>query len=782
MLTRRSLRHTLLTICCVLSALVAVCVVRPVVAKPIGAHQGQARPTPPRSLLGFSPGDDRKLADWRQITEYFSRLDKTSDRVTVHTLGETTLGRPLIVAFISAPENIRDLEKYKEIQRQLSDPRAIRDEAERDALIQNGKTVVAISCSMHSDEAVASQMSMQLAYELATAQDAATREILHNTILLLIPSGNPDGVDIVASWSRQAQDTPQEGTSPPALSHHYAGHDNNRDWFMLNLKETQLLSSLFWQDWFPQVIYDTHQQNAAAARFTVPPFYDPAILNILPSLNREIESVGLQIATDVKHGGVEDVATSAPCGGNRHGDLHTAAYYHNAIGILSETMSARLRAPLAGPDSRPQTPWRARDVMLTELSAARSLLASAAKNRALYLRNYYELGRANLSTPTYWPRAYLISAGQGVDEAAAKLIGALVGQGIEVYRLDRELHVTSNSALVHRMSARSMREAPAGSYIVFLSQPYGSLLRALFQPQTYSSRCVDNGLAKRAFDVVGGPLPMQMGVGVEAIHGILEPEGERRLTRITRQAEIHRDMGLPVKEGAVAFSNPIPRSVRLAVYQSATGATDEGWTRYILDTFNVPYKSLHERDFTSRNLREQYDVIILPSLRAAELAGGITDAGIESLHSFVRDGGVLICLSAAAEIIIDKFKLPLHNVLQHSKASRADRETAMLRINVEAGHPIASRAARDVDVSFNHGAAYELTGDGQVRSVARYAEKETFRSGLISDEDLIKGKTALAEISLSRGRIIVFGFSPQYRGQTWGALRLLFNSIMSAAK
>src|SRR6267142_2489986 len=186
----------------------------------------------PKSVLGFAPGDDRTIADWGQITDYFARLDKASDRVLVQTIGTTTLKRPIIVAIISARENILALDKYKEIQHRLADPRLVSNEQERDRLIHNGKVVVTISCSIHSTEIVASQMSMALAYELATAQDVDTREILQNTIVLLIPSANPDGVDIVANWYRKTLGTPFEGKEPPELYHHYAGHDENRDWFI----------------------------------------------------------------------------------------------------------------------------------------------------------------------------------------------------------------------------------------------------------------------------------------------------------------------------------------------------------------------------------------------------------------------------------------------------------------------------------------------------------------------------------------------------------------------
>jgi hypothetical protein len=154
----------------------------------------------PKSVLGFTPGDDRTIAGWSQITDYFERLDRASDRVLVQTLGQSTLKRPLIVTFISARENILALPKYKEIQQQLADPRKITQNLQRDRLLANGKVVVAISCSIHSTEIVASQMSMQLAYELATAHDADTREMLQNTISLLGPTPTPHGIDILATW------------------------------------------------------------------------------------------------------------------------------------------------------------------------------------------------------------------------------------------------------------------------------------------------------------------------------------------------------------------------------------------------------------------------------------------------------------------------------------------------------------------------------------------------------------------------------------------------------
>ncbi|HEX7295255.1 MAG TPA: M14 metallopeptidase family protein, partial [Pyrinomonadaceae bacterium] len=495
MISQRSL-----VACVAFMLLLAACSVKSFAQR--AASQPAVIPSP-KSVLGFKPGDDRTIAGWSQITDYFERLDRASDRVLVQTLGQSTLKRPLIVAFISARENILALPKYKEIQQQLADPRKITSNLQRDRLLANGKVVVTISCSIHSTEIVASQMSMQLAYDLATAQDAETRAILQNTILLLIPSPNPDGIDIVANWYRKTLGTPYEGREPPELYHHYAGHDDNRDWFMLNLKETQLITRLLWHEWFPQIVYDVHQQGSNGSRFFIPPFYDPPNPNISPLLLRQVGLIGHKVAADLQAAGFKGVLTNALYDTWWHGGFRTAPYFHNSIGILSEAASARLMTPstvtaeqLARsstrgmrnatevttnfPDPWPAGEWRPRDIMAMEMISSRSILEMASKFRSEYLRNFYELGRTNIESQgnKSEPQAYLIPAGQARDEAVAKLIGALIDQGVEVFRLDQELHVILATPVVRRtnpvaekvgsyrrlasLTSSAMHEVPAG--------------------------------------------------------------------------------------------------------------------------------------------------------------------------------------------------------------------------------------------------------------------------------------------------------------------------------
>ncbi|MEJ7848614.1 MAG: M14 family metallopeptidase [Pyrinomonadaceae bacterium] len=761
----------------------------------------------PKSVLGFNPTDDKTIADWTQITDYLASLDKASNRVTVKEIGKTTLGKPLIVAFISSSDNIKNLDRYRRINQKLADPRTIKDAGELEDLIKNGKTIISISCSIHSTEIVASQMSMNLAYALATADDVETKEILDNTILLLIPSSNPDGIQIVADWYRKTLGTKSEGTSPPELYHHYAGHDNNRDWFMLNLKETQAITKLYWQEWFPQIVYDVHQMGQTGARFVIPPFFDPPNPRIAPLILREVGLAGYKMAADLQAKNIPGVATNTTFDTWWHGGFRSAPYYHNSIGILSEAASADLMSPVEitkdqlqksrasrGLNSPLETAtnipdiwnggtWRPRDIAEMEMTASRALLQIAAKFRPRYLRNFYDLGMANLAASSKDPQAFVIQAGQSNTETVSRMLEILMWQGIEVYQMTNELYVKmENMADFH--------EIPLGSFLVFVNQPQKNNVLSLFEKQVYPNRVNANGEPDVPYDVAGWTLPLQMGVESEAVLSFRDLEKYRgTLKRVENINQARGVLNLPaIVQPFAKITNPLKTNPKIGLYKGFTSSMDEGWTRLVFDNHQISFTSVSDQDFRQNKL--DHDVIVLPAdsentivkglnseRYPKEFAGGIGDAGVENLKKFVEKGGKLICFDDSCGMVISKFGLPVRNVMSGIKRSEFYNPGSVVKLDVNTNQPLALGIRKEAAAYFITSSAFDIAADARINVIARYAQKDALLSGWMLGEKYLNGKAALVETKYGKGKIVMFAFRPQHRGQTFGTFPFIFNAL-----
>ncbi len=841
----------------------------------------------PASILGFHPGEDRRVADWMQITDYFRRLDEASARVRVLEIGRSTQNRPILMAVITSPENMARLDQYREIARRLADPRTLADEAEAERLIAEGRVIVAITCSIHSTEIVASQMAMELAYWLASDTSFETREILERTILLLFPSANPDGIDIVASWYRRTLGTPYEGTAPPELYHPYTGHDNNRDWFMLTQVETQAITRALYGEWFPQILYDVHQMGATGARMFVPPFYDPPNPNIDPILLRSVAVIGHHMAWALTAAGFRGVVTNAQYDTWWAGGLRTMPYYHNVVGILTEAASARLMTPITltreqlrgatrglpnplerttnFPDPWPGGLWRPMDILRMELVAARALLQVAARYREEFLRDFYQLGKRAIERGrTEEPFAYLIPAEQWDPPTAAHLVNVLMAQGVEVHRA------------TERFVADGV-EYPAGSFVLLLAQPLRALVKTLLEIQRYPERRLyPSGPPERPYDVAGWTLPLQMGVQVVevtrpfevrlqkvteaiAIVGrlsgardlggrgtpetvwLLEPKANRafsavnellasnlfQVSRLPRSITIEGrsypagTFVLRAAEGAQP-PRPVVRQMlediarrhgvdlhavtqrltelvpigrrRIGLYRSWVPSMDEGWTRWVLEQFGFSYTTLRDSEIRAGNLRARLDVIILPSDSPREIrdghrpgsyppeyTGGIGKEGVENLKAFVEAGGVLLALGESSDLVIEEFGLPVRNALRDLSPSEYFCPGSILRVTMNPEHPVAYGLPAETDVYVVGGLAFEVAASGDGASapeiIARYAE-DPLRSGYLLGREKIAGRAALLDVPHGRGRVVLVGFRPQHRGQSWGTFKVLFNALL----
>lgn len=475
----------------------------------------------PEQYFGFKMGADQKLVKWPQIVEYFNTLGASSNKVKIIEAGKSSEGNPMIVAIISSPENLSKLDHYKEISQRLANPRGLsQDEASR--LVADGKLIVAVSCSIHASEIGATQMSMELAYNLATEDTPEIRRILNEDIILLWPSHNPDGNITVADWYNKNVGTKYENAPLPWLYHKYVGHDNNRDWFMLNLQETKVVTKFYFKEWFPQVLYDIHQMGRTGARIFVPPFLDPLNPNVHPLIWRGINRLGTNMAAAEEEAGHTGVAQSVMYTSWWQGNSLQQPWFHNMVSVLTETASPNIASPvtqkvseLTGNNpglneyalranfSNPWTggTWRLRDVVEYEYTAAISVLDTVARYRDDFMRDFYKMGRDEIAQGEKEPPyAYVVTADQRDPNTAVKMINLLIDQGAEVQQANAEF--TADGVTY-----------PKGSYVLLLAQPFRPFVKDIMEPQKYPDlRAFPGGPPIPPYDVAGWTLPLQMGV------------------------------------------------------------------------------------------------------------------------------------------------------------------------------------------------------------------------------------------------------------------------------
>ncbi len=405
-------------------------------------------------------------------------LDEASPWVTVKRIGATTLGKPMIAVILSTPANLEKLDRYVEISRRLADPRKLAS-AEADALIKEAKIITMITTSLHATEVGATQMTLELAYDVAAGKNVRLSKALEEEILYIVPT-NPDGQQLVVDWYRKWLGTEYEGGSMPWLYHHYAGHDNNRDWFMLNLAETRAVFDLYFRSAVPHAVLDMHQQQSNGARLFLPPYYPPGNKNVDPVIYRTINFAGAAMQLACEERGLSGVISNAYYDAYWEGSSNQVGWWHNQIGLLSEAASVNVASPIfiepgelrgdeAGfpryelminfPNPWQGGWWRLRDIVDYDRAAAESFIETCAENRERFLENYYRLGlKAVERGKTEKPFAYVIPAPQSDPVTAARLVEALMLGGVEVHRASKDFTV-GRQALPRGLLRREARSA-----------------------------------------------------------------------------------------------------------------------------------------------------------------------------------------------------------------------------------------------------------------------------------------------------------------------------------
>jgi len=666
----------------------AVVVLTVVAAAPLRAET----PPTPDAFFGFTPGSDRNLFDYEQLLAYLDKLAAASPRLELREVGRSPLDRPMAVLFMSSPDNIARLDQLRELNRTLALDPEIPD-ARRDELIRDGKVFVMETLSMHSTEVAPTQSLPLFAYEIATTQDPAVLAQLDGVVLMVVPNHNPDGMDMVVEHYRKYRGTKYEGSSLPRVYHRYVGHDNNRDFVSLTQADTRVISRLFSTEWYPQVLVEKHQMGSTGPRYFVPVNHDPIAENIDEGLWNWMAVFGADLQRDMTADGHQGVASHWLFDNYWPGSTETSLW-KGVISFLTEAASCKVATPVYVeptelqvrgkglaeykksvnmPDPWPGGWWHLGDIVAYELSSMRSVLATAAANRAAILRFRNDLCRKEVAKGrTEPPFAYVLPAHQRDRGALPALVALLEQHGVTVDRLTRDVVVDG-------------RALSAGDVVVPLAQPYRAFVKEVMERQVYPVRhYTPGGEIIKPYDVTSWSLPLHWDLDCFSVDvrsadlesdlepvtsatlrgpaptlpdgpywGLAYPSSDNAsfaaafaafkagISVVRTQSEVGTPAGtLPAGSfllradektaahlGEVVHAVSVPplvlteapdvatravRAPRIALVETWTHDMNAGWTRYVLDTYGVGYTVVHPADIASLDLAKTFDVVVFP--------------------------------------------------------------------------------------------------------------------------------------------------------------------------
>ncbi len=841
----------------------------------------------PESVLGHKIGEDFYLASYDESLGYFQKLAASTDKLKLVKAGKTTEGRDWYFAIISSPQNLKDFEKYRDIAKKLALVRGLNDEQAR-ALARSGKVFVHIDGGLHATEVAGAQHTIQLAYNLVSGTSPEITNILDNVILMLWFCINPDGQNMVARWYKQNLGTTYEVANFPGLWQDYIGHDNNRDGYMNNMIESQVVTK-YELEYFPQVFYNHHQTAPFPARIWIPPFGDPVSADAHPLMWRWVNKFGTSMAAYLDEHGVAGAMHRGRFDDWYPGFIDHVNNFRNTISFLTETALYRYATPhFYTVDEFPRDKqdlrtevfyaspwkggwWRLSDATNTMLLASMAVLDTAAKYREEIEFTRYQAGRDTIERfrkdPPY---AYVIPRDQRDVPTAATLVEKLLIDGIEVHQ-----------------ASDNFKGYKAGSWVVLMDQPFAALVKELFDVQKYptppgapsaaapagggrgpqaasapagggrggggrggaggagqGAAAAPSTLSQLPYDVTGWTLPMQMGVEVVALNEPVEESARRVLKRIDkleipagkvegngpvfafshnsnaalkavneildaggtvtfgktdsmiyatgRAAPILQRNGVDAKslnEAPVAFAVKKPR---IGIYEAWSGNIDEGWTRWIFEQNHFAFTRLHNADIQAGHLRDRFDTIIFAEQPArsimegmaagsvpGEYAGGVAESGVEALREFVSAGGTLVALGNASLFPIEQFNLPVANALAGLQPNQFFCSGTLLKVEIrEPNHPIVAGLPADPTVMFERNVAFDTKQGFRGKILAAYPkDRNPLRSGYLIGPEHLQGKAAALDVEYGKGHVILIGFRTQWRAQSHGTYKFLFNAV-----
>jgi Zinc carboxypeptidase len=863
-------------------------------AAPLAIRAASGIPTP-ESVFGFVPGADYKLATYEQAVEYFKKVASKSKYMRMVEAGPTSQGRTMYFALVSSPDNLGKIDRYREIARRLAHPQGL-TEAEAKRLAREGKAFVHIDGGLHSTEVAGGQHVPLLLYNLLNrTSDPDVKAILDNVVLMLWPSINPDGQQMVAQWYMQNVGTPYELAGLPKLYQEYVGHDNNRDAYMLNMVESRTLEHT-WRQWEPQIIYVHHQSGPFPTRIWLPPFSEPVGIDAPFIMSREVNMIGMAIAKGLEERGqVGATHMGTAFDAWYPGYVDYAPNFKNIAAFWTETALYQYATPRTYTlddfpqnmrDLRPQSLysspwppglWRLRDAVDYMETASYSVLEYASKYKDSLLLNRYRASIDQISLgKKKAPFAYVVPQQQRDPVAAVEMLRRLAFGGVRVSQLTDAVAIDGETF-------------PAGTWIIPTDQEFAALAREVLDVQRYPDlRQYPGGPPERPYDAAGWTLPLQMGVRVVYATSPLADEVRAKMKSLGAPPEAKvkpspydaamkadaapfdsapgagfdgdpSARAIAPVAGRVSGSGPLLlvdpaqnntfrainsawgrgatvqrvgsryaisglandaadtivktlalqaeranavtgrtiRKPRIGLYQPWTGSMDEGWARWLLEQYGFAFTAIHPEDFKTP-LGDRLDVLIMPDDARVPVAGAaaggrggrggpprpehayqLTAEDLERFEQFVRNGGTVVCLSNAAPFVIQQLKLPIKNVVAGLPPEEFFLRGSIVEVTTEPSHAVMAGMPAKAAVFVDGSPIFETQDGFNGTLLAKYQDSGSpLLSGYLIGETHLNGKAAAVDVTVGEGHVVLIGFRPEWRGQPFGAFRVLFNAAL----
>lgn len=856
----------------------------------INTLAGQTIETP-EAYFGFKPGTDRMLFDYEQLIDYLQKLDLLSPRLELKSIGLSPMGKNIYIAFVSLPENLQNLQKLKEYNYQLTFKSDITPELKAE-IMKNGKVFVLMTLSLHASEVGPSQAAPLIIHQLLTTEDSQQIGWLKDVVLMIVPSHNPDGMDLVVEHYKKYKGTKYEGSSMPGLYHKYVGHDNNRDFITLSQSDNQAIARIYNQDWFPQVMVEKHQMGSGSARYFVPPVHDPIAENIPAELWNWTWIFGSNMIKDMTERGQAGVCQHYMFDDYWPGSTETCIW-KNVIGMLTECASVQTASPIYVepnelraygkglgeykksinmPFPWPGGWWRLGDIVDYEISSTFSILKTASLHREEILKFRHAICRDEIKKGQTEPPFYYVMPLQQHDQSElVGIVNLLKEHGIKIYQL-------KNPAVIDGYHLE------ANDVIIPLAQPFRPFIKEVMEKQVFPARhYTPDGELIKPYDITSWSLPLHRGVTAYEVER-RSLELEQHLAEIVNSFHLKEEiptqfhslifnvnhnesflaaflatrMGMkveridePVRINEVEMprgsflirseqKNPdqiqqLLNSVQvspLVVNQKISIKTtevsipkialvetwfhdmDAGWTRFVFDSYAIPFIVLRPGDFKKNDLVKNFDIIVFPdadnsilmegkwksdnqyflSNYPPEFSKGIGKEGFEKLLIFLEKGGIIISWGESTRLFMgnlaqkgekkdepEEFKLPVNDISSALQKAGLFCPGSLMKLSLNPESPLTVGLPKSIGIFFRGEPVFEtsipnLNMDRRV--IGYFPEKDILLSGYCEKEEKLSQKSAAVWIKKGKGQLILFGFNPQFRASTQGSYKLLFNALL----